>query len=132
MRNANAQVQLIDDLLDVSRVVSGKMRLDVRPVDLSAVLDRALDAVRPAAEAKTIRLQSVLDPRAGPITGNPDRLQQVLWNLLINAVKFTPKGGRIQIQLQRVNSHVEIVVSDTGVGIARRAALRLRPFQAGG
>ena len=118
VRNANAQVQLIDDLLDVSRVVAGKMRLDVRPVDLRAVIDGALDAVRPAAEAKTIRLQSVLDPRAGPITGDPDRLQQVIWNLLMNAVKFTPKGGRIQIHLQRVNSHVEIVVSDTGQGIA--------------
>jgi signal transduction histidine kinase len=118
VRNANAQVQLIDDLLDVSRVVSGKMRLDVRPVDLRTVIEGALDAVRPAAEAKTIRLQSVLDPRAGPITGDPGRLQQVIWNLLMNAVKFTPKGGRVQIQLQRVNSHVEIVVSDTGQGIA--------------
>ncbi len=117
VRNANAQVQLIDDLLDVSRVVSGKMRLDIRPVDPRTVIDAALDAVRPAAEAKTIRLQSVLDPRAGPITGDPDRLQQVIWNLLMNAVKFTPKGGRVQIHLQRVNSHVEIVVSDTGQGI---------------
>jgi len=118
VRNANAQVQLIDDLLDVSRVVSGKMRLDVRPVDLRTVIDGALDAVRPAAEAKTIRLQSVLDPRVGPLTGDPDRLQQVIWNLLMNAVKFTPKGGRVQIHLQRVNSHAEIVVSDTGQGIA--------------
>jgi signal transduction histidine kinase/ActR/RegA family two-component response regulator len=118
VRNANAQVQLIDDLLDVSRVVSGKMRLDVRPVDLRTVIEGALDAVRPAAEAKAIRLQSVLDPRAAPITGDPGRLQQVIWNLLMNAVKFTPKGGRVQIHLQRVNSHVEIVVSDTGQGIA--------------
>jgi signal transduction histidine kinase/ActR/RegA family two-component response regulator len=118
VRSANAQVQLIDDLLDVSRVVSGKMRLDVRSVDLGAVVEEALDAVRPAAEAKSIRLQSVLDPRAGPITGDPARLQQVIWNLLMNAVKFTPKGGRVQIHLQRVNSHVEIVVSDTGQGIA--------------
>jgi signal transduction histidine kinase/ActR/RegA family two-component response regulator len=117
VRNANAQVQLIDDLLDVSRVVSGKMRLDVRLVELRAVIEGALDAVRPAAEAKAIRLESVLDPRAGPITGDPDRLQQVVWNLLMNAVKFTPKGGRVQIHLQRVNSHVEIVVSDTGQGI---------------
>jgi signal transduction histidine kinase len=117
-RNANAQVQLVDDLLDVSRAITGKMRLDVRPVNLPAVVDAALDAVRPAAEAKDIRLQSVLDPRAGPITGDPDRLQQVVWNLLINAVKFTPRGGQIQVHLQRVNSHVEIVVSDTGKGIA--------------
>jgi signal transduction histidine kinase/ActR/RegA family two-component response regulator len=118
VRNANAQVQLIDDLLDVSRVVSGKMRLEVRPVDLRVVIDGALDAVRPAAEAKTIRLHSVLDQRVAPITGDPDRLQQVIWNLLMNAVKFTPKGGRVQIHLQRVNSHIEIVVSDTGLGIA--------------
>ena len=117
VRNANAQVQLIDDLLDVSRVVSGKLRLDVRPVDLKTVIDAALEAVRPAAEAKTIRLQSVLDPRAGPVTGDPGRLQQIIWNLVMNAVKFTPKGGRIQVHLQRVNSHVEIVVSDTGQGI---------------
>ena len=118
VRNADAQVQLIDDLLDVSRVVSGKMRLDVRPVELKAVIDAAVDAVRPAAAAKAIRLQTVLDPRARPINGDPARLQQVVWNLVMNAVKFTPKGGQVQIQLQRVNSHVEIVVSDTGEGIA--------------
>ena len=118
VRNANAQVQLIDDLLDVSRVITGKLRLDVRSVDLKAVVDGALDTVRPAAEAKGIPLRSVLDPRAGPITGDPDRLQQIVWNLLANAVKFTPKGGQVQVHLQRVNSHVEIVVSDTGEGIA--------------
>jgi signal transduction histidine kinase/ActR/RegA family two-component response regulator len=117
VRNANAQVQMIDDLLDVSRVVAGKMRLDVRSVDLRTVVEDALDAVRPAAEGKGIRLQPVLDPRAGPITGDPARLQQVLWNLLMNAVKFTGKGGRIQVHLQRINSHVEVVVSDTGRGI---------------
>ncbi len=118
MRNADAQVQLIDDMLDVSRIVSGRMRLDVRTVDLRAVVDAALDAVRPAAEAKGLRLQSVLDPQAFGISGDPDRLQQVVWNLLINAVKFTPRGGRVQVELRRVNSHVEIVVSDTGQGIA--------------
>jgi signal transduction histidine kinase/ActR/RegA family two-component response regulator len=117
VRNANAQVQLIDDLLDVSRVISGKMRLEVQPVDLRAVIESALDGVRPAAESKGIRIQTVLDPTA-PIAGDPNRLQQVVWNLLMNAVKFTPKGGRVQIHLQRVNSHVEIVVSDTGQGIA--------------
>ena len=117
MRNANAQVQLIDDMLDVSRIVTGKMRLDVRPVDLKAVVEAALDAVRPAAEAKGLRLQAVLDPHALGITGDPHRLQQVVWNLLINAVKFTPREGRIQVQLQRVNSHVEITVTDTGQGI---------------
>jgi len=118
VRNADMQVQLIDDLLDVSRIVTGKMRLDVRAVDLAAVVDSALDAVRPAAQAKGIRVQSVLDPRAGPVMGDPARLQQVLWNLLMNAVKFTPKSGRVQVHLQRVNSHVEIIVSDTGQGIA--------------
>jgi signal transduction histidine kinase len=118
VRNANAQVQLIDDLLDVSRIVTGKMRLDVRPVDPVAVAEGALDSVRPAADAKEIRLQSVLDPQAGPVTADPARLQQVLWNLLVNAIKFTPKGGRVQIHLQRVNSQVEIVVSDTGQGIS--------------
>jgi signal transduction histidine kinase/ActR/RegA family two-component response regulator len=118
IRNADAQVQLIDDLLDVSRVVSGKMRLDVQRVDLATVIDAALDSVRPAADAKGIRVQKVLDPRAGQITGDPSRLQQVVWNLLANAVKFTPRGGRVQVHLQRANSHVEIVVSDTGDGIA--------------
>jgi signal transduction histidine kinase len=117
VKQSNAQVQLIDDLLDVSRVITGKMRLDVRPVDLKSVVDNALDAVRPAAAAKEIRLQSALDPRAGPITGDPDRLQQVVWNLVMNAVKFTPRGGRVRVALQRVDSHVEIVVSDTGRGI---------------
>jgi PAS domain S-box-containing protein len=118
VRNADAQVQLIDDLLDVSRIIAGKMRLDVRPVDLEAVIRAAIDAVRPAADSKEIRLQCVLDPRAVGITGDPDRLQQVVWNLLINAVKFTPKRGRVQVHLQRTNSHVEIVVSDTGQGIS--------------
>jgi PAS domain S-box-containing protein len=118
MRNADVQVHLIDDLLDVSRIIAGKMRLDVRPVDLKAVIQAAIDAVRPAADSKEIRLQCVLDPRAVGITGDPDRLQQVVWNLLINAVKFTPKRGRVQVHLQRINSHVEIVVSDTGQGIS--------------
>jgi len=118
VRQSDAQVQLIDDLLDVSRVISGKMRLDVRPLELTAVVEQALDAVRPAADAKEVRLQSVLDPRAGVVAGDPDRLRQVTWNLLMNAVKFTPNGGRVQARLQRAASHVEIVVSDTGRGIA--------------
>jgi PAS domain S-box-containing protein len=118
VRNVDAQVQLVDDLLDVSRIITGKMRLDVRPVDLEAVIRAAIDAVRPAADSKEIRLQSVLDPRAVGITGDPDRLQQVVWNLLINAVKFTPKRGRVQVHLQRTSSNVEIVVSDTGQGMS--------------
>jgi signal transduction histidine kinase/ActR/RegA family two-component response regulator len=118
VRNADAQVKLIDDLLDVSRIITGKMRLDVGPVDLEAVLEAALDAVRPAAEAKGVRLESVLDRRTGPVTGDSGRLQQVVWNLLMNAVKFTPRGGHVQLQLRRTNSRVEIIVSDTGQGIA--------------
>ena len=109
-RNARAQNQLIDDLLDVSRIITGKLRLDVRAVDLASVITAAVDAARPAAEAKDIRLQTLLDPQAGPISGDPDRLQQVVWNLLSNAVKFTPKGGRVQARLERINSHVEIVI----------------------
>jgi PAS domain S-box-containing protein len=118
VRNAHAQLQLIEDLLDVSRVITGKMRLDIRPVDLAKVLEAALDAVRPAADAKDIQLLSILDPPIGPMQGDPDRLQQVAWNLLMNAVKFTPREGRVQLVLRRVDSHVEIVVSDTGQGIA--------------
>jgi len=117
-RNAHAQMQLIEDLLDVSRIITGKLRLDVKAVSPAAVIEAAVDALRPAAEAKAIRLQPVLDPRAGPVSGDPDRLQQVVWNLLSNAVKFTPRGGRVQIRLARVDSHVEIVVTDTGKGIA--------------
>jgi len=116
-RNASAQSQLVNDLLDVSRAISGKLRLDVRSVDLSAVVAAAIDSVQPAAEGKGIRLQTILDPNAGPIVGDPDRLQQVAWNLLSNAVKFTPKGGRVQVRLERVNSHIELIVSDSGPGI---------------
>jgi PAS domain S-box-containing protein len=118
VRNATAQVQLVEDLLDLSRIVTGNMRLDVRSVNIHATVGAALDAVRPAAEAKGIRLQTILDPHAGPIMGAPDRLQQVMWNLLMNAVKFTPRGGRVQVHLARRNSHVEIRVSDTGQGIS--------------
>jgi PAS domain S-box-containing protein len=117
LRNATAQVQLIDDLFDVSRIITGNMHLDVRPVDLRAVVEAALDAVRPAVAAKAIRLETVLDPRAGPIMGAPDRLQQVIWNLLSNALKFTPTGGRIQVHLRRSDPQVELIVSDTGEGI---------------
>ena len=117
-RNARSQAQLIEDILDVSRIVTGKLRLDVRPVELASVVESAIDAVRPAADANEIRIQSILDPRAGPVSGDPNRLQQIVWNLASNAVKFTDKGGRVQVRLQRVNSHIEIVVSDTGQGIS--------------
>ena len=117
-RNARAQTQIIEDILDMSRIISGKLRLDVQRVDLAQLVRAGADTVRPAADAKGVRLQVVLDPLAGPITGDPGRLHQVFWNLLSNAVKFTPRGGRVQVVLERVNSHVEVGVTDTGEGIA--------------
>ena len=117
MRNANAQVQLIDDLLDVSRIASGKLRLDPRPLEPRPVIDAAVEAVRPAALAKGIRLDMDLDPKAAAIIGDPNRLQQVVWNLLSNAVKFTPQGGSVRVALRERDSHVEIEVSDSGIGI---------------
>jgi CheY-like chemotaxis protein/nitrogen-specific signal transduction histidine kinase len=116
-RNARVQTQLISDLLDVSRITTGKLRLDVQRVELPVVIDAALEAVRPAADAKGVRLQTVIEPVVEPVHGDPSRLQQIIWNLVSNAVKFTPKGGRVQVVLARVNSHVEIRVSDTGEGI---------------
>jgi signal transduction histidine kinase/ActR/RegA family two-component response regulator len=116
-RNATLLTHIVEDVLDVSRIVSGKLRLNVQPTDLSLVLHDALATMLPAAEAKGVRLHTVIDPQVGPVSGDPDRLQQVVWNLLANAVKFTKRGGQVQVRLQRVNSHVEIVVSDTGVGI---------------
>jgi signal transduction histidine kinase/ActR/RegA family two-component response regulator len=118
VRNADFQVQLIDDLLDVSRITSGKMRLEVRSVDMEVVLHGALETVRPAAEAKGIVLETVLDPAAGLVMGDPARLQQVAWNLLMNAVKFTPRGGRVRLGLRRDGSLVEVTVGDSGEGIA--------------
>ena len=118
-RNARAQAQLVDDLLDVSRIITGKLRMDVRPSDPNSFIDAAVEAVRPAAEAKGVRVQKVVDTGAVSIPGDPVRLQQVVWNLLSNAIKFTPRGGRVQIRSERVNSHLEIVVSDTGQGISR-------------
>lgn len=117
-RNAKGQATLIEDLLDISRIITGKLRLSVCPVNLVSVIEAAIDTVRPAAEAKSIRLQPILDPTASPVSGDPDRLQQIIWNLLANAIKFTPKGGRVQVRLERINSHVEVVVSDTGQGIS--------------
>ena len=117
-RNARAQAQLVDDLLDVSRIITGKLRMDVRPADPNAFIDAAVESVRPAADAKGVRVQKVVDTGAISIPGDPVRLQQVIWNLLSNAIKFTPRGGRVQIRSERVNSHLEIVVSDTGQGIS--------------
>jgi PAS domain S-box-containing protein len=117
-RNAKNQKQIIEDLLDVSRIITGKLRLEIQSVELDSLIENAVEAVRPAAEAKGVRLQKVLDTGLRPIAGDPARLQQVVWNLLSNAIKFTPKGGRVQIMLERVDSHVEITVSDTGQGIS--------------
>jgi signal transduction histidine kinase/ActR/RegA family two-component response regulator len=117
-RNARAQARLIEDILDFSRINAGKLRLDVRPLDLVDVVGSAVEVVRPAANAKGVKLDVVLDSSGGLISGDPDRLQQVVWNLLSNAVKFTPRGGRVQVRLERVSSHVELTVSDTGPGIS--------------
>lgn len=116
-RNARWLTQIVDDVLDVSRIIAGKIRLDVQVVDLNTVVNNSVATIQPAAAAKGVRVQALVDPRGGPVSGDPDRLQQVVWNLMSNAVKFTPRGGRVQIRLERVNSHVEIVVSDTGSGI---------------
>jgi len=116
-RNARAQVQLIDDLLDLSRIMTGKLRLDLRQVAILDVVRAAIDSAAPAAATKEIRLISLLDPGRAVVNGDASRLQQVVWNLLTNAIKFTPRGGQVQVLLQRVNSHIELSVSDTGIGI---------------
>jgi len=116
-RNARVQAQLIEDLLDMSRIVAGKMRLDIHLVDPVSFIDAALEAVRPAVDAKQIHLGTALDPAAGPIAGDANRLQQVVWNLLSNAIKFTAKHGTVDVRLERVDSQVEITVADTGIGI---------------
>ena len=109
--------QMIEDLLDMSRIISGKVRLDVQKTMLADVEAQAVQSVRPSAEVKGIRLTTVLDPYAGPVAGDPGRLQQVVWNLLTNAIKFTAKGGKIQVVLERINSHLELSVTDNGEGI---------------
>jgi PAS domain S-box-containing protein len=117
-RNADAQTKLIEDLLDISRVITGKLRLDARPVDMAPVVDDAVSAVRPAAQAKNIAVVTSVDSHAGLVLGDANRLQQVVWNLLSNAVKFTPRGGRIEVGLALADSQVEVSVRDTGEGIA--------------
>ena len=116
-RNARAQVQLIDDLLDLSRIMTGKLRLDLHQISFAGVIEAAVDSATPAAEAKGIRLKAILGAGQDIISADGSRLQQVVWNLLTNAIKFTPKGGQVQVLLQRVNSHLELSVSDTGIGI---------------
>jgi signal transduction histidine kinase/CheY-like chemotaxis protein len=133
-RAAKAQAQLIEDLLDISRIESGQMRFDVQPTNPAEVVRAAVDSMSPAAEAKSIAVQVVLDPRADVIMGDSQRLQQAVWNLLSNAIKFTPKGGKVQVRLERINSHLEIVVADNGQGIDQRALENVfdRFWQAGG
>jgi PAS domain S-box-containing protein len=116
-RNAKLQSRLIEDMLDVSRIISGKLRLDAQPIDLTTVINSSVDTLRPAADAKSIRVYVTLDFGAGNVLGDPVRLQQVTWNLLSNAIKFTPRGGSIRVSLERVNSHIELTVSDSGSGI---------------
>ena len=117
-RNARAQVQLIDELLDLSSILTGRIRVDVQPLILADIVQGVIESAEPVAQVKGIRLEKILDPQAGRVSGDPARLQQIVWNLLSNAIKFTPKGGRVQVLLGRVNSHVELTVSDTGIGIA--------------
>jgi signal transduction histidine kinase/CheY-like chemotaxis protein len=116
-RNTRAQAQLIDDLLDVSRIVSGKMHIEARQMDLAAVVESALDAVGPAAEAKGIAVEMTVPEGGLVLSGDPTRLQQVVWNLLINAVKFTPRGGKVEVRLDRSDGHAELTVRDNGQGI---------------
>ncbi len=117
-RNARMQTQLIEDLLDMSRIISGNIRIDIQRVSPISFIEAAVRTIQPGADAKGVRIEQMLDPLAGPVSGDPARLQQIMWNLLSNAVKFTPKGGKVQVVLERVNSHLEITVADTGQGIA--------------
>lgn len=117
LRNARAQREIIDDLLDISRIITGKLRLEVCSVEMGQIIEAVVEGLRPAAHARNIHLQTTIDPRSGPISGDPDRLQQIIWNLLSNAIKFTPEGGRVEVRLEHCNSQVEITISDTGRGI---------------
>jgi PAS domain S-box-containing protein len=117
-RNTRSQTRMVEDLLDVSRMMTGRFRIEPRPVDLAVVIEAAMEAVRPALDAKGLVIATRLEDAVGPVAGDPDRLQQVIWNLLTNAIKFTPRGGHVSIRLERRGSHVEVQVSDTGRGIA--------------
>ena len=117
-RSAKLQAQLIEDLVDFSRITSGKLRINMKPIDPHSFTEAAIEVVRPAADARGIKLQPVLDAKIGCVSGDADRLQQVMWNLLSNAIKFTPQGGQVQVRTKRIHSQVEIIVSDTGQGIS--------------
>ena len=131
-RNAEAQSKLIEDLLDVSRIITGKLRIEFQPVSFASITESVINSLRPAIDAKQLQLETTIDPAAGPILGDPARLQQIVTNLLSNAIKFTPNGGRIDVRLQRRDSHVRLEVRDTGVGIAaERFAVHFRAIPAG-
>jgi PAS domain S-box-containing protein len=117
-RNAKSQAQLIDDLLDISRIITGRLSIEAKPVELASIVETAVASVRPAAQLKSLTLDTKIDALAGSVTGDANRLQQVVWNLLSNAIKFTPKGGLVEVRLARVDSRVEVAVRDTGQGIA--------------
>jgi signal transduction histidine kinase/CheY-like chemotaxis protein len=117
-RNARTQTQLIDDLLDVSRIITGKLRMDVHPIVPNLLIEAVIEAVQPAADAKGVLLEKVIDTSSPAMAGDPVRLQQVVWNLLSNAIKFTPRGGWVRVVFERIDSHLEIVVSDSGQGIS--------------
>lgn len=117
IRSARSQAQLIEDLLDISRIISGKVRLDVRSVELPPLIESVVESTALAAEARDIEVKTFIDPRAAAISGDSERLQQIFWNLLTNAIKFTPKGGKVQVRLERITSHLEFTVSDNGQGI---------------
>ena len=117
-RNAKSQAQLIEDILDVSRMITGKLRLNNEPVDIASVINAAIDSVQLAIDSKDLHLEVTLDPTARHTFGDPGRLQQVVWNLLANAIKFTPSGGRIEVKVERADGNLQICVSDTGQGIS--------------
>ncbi len=124
-RNARLQARIVEDLLDVSRVITGKLRLNVRPIALAPVIQAAIESVGPAAEARGIVLEAGLGPEVGLISGDPERLQQVVWNLLANAIKFTPRGGRVEVRVAHVGEHVRLTVNDNGAGIKPASLPRL-------
>jgi PAS domain S-box-containing protein len=120
-RNAEAQSKLIEDLLDVSRIITGKLRMEFQPVALAPLVETVINGLRPVAESRHLQLDSVIDPTAGPVTGDPARLQQIVTNLLSNAIKFTPEGGRVEVRVAQADSHARIIVQDTGIGIDPQA-----------
>jgi len=119
-RNARMQVQLIEDLLDMSRIIAGTIRLDIQPTEATAFIDAAIETVKPAADAKSIRLEKIIGDPGAVVSGDSSRLQQVVWNLLSNAIKFTPKEGKVQVIAEQIDSHLEISVADTGQGITQQ------------